>query len=387
MQSSASRPCSQALRRISQHEFLPRSLRSYSQYDPSAASTVTAPEVQSARKFCLDNLMKYDTPSFIARTYIPAPARDAFIAIRAFNLEVARTADTTSTPTVGAMRLQFQRDAVSKTLLGSPPKQPVFILLSKAVEDLRRQTDGRSNFSKNWLNRVITTREQYLGNPPYPDLNALESYAENTYSTLMYLTLQALPLASVSADHLASHIGKATGITTVLKGLPLIAFPSEQRHHSNQGGMAGSVGSSRQGAVPLPLDIMAEYGVKEEDVIRNGSDAAGLRDAVFAVATRANDHLITAREMLRNLRAGQDVGHEFEHQDEEEHAHAVPTNSKITPAQEVERAFGVFMPAVHTSLWLDRLEKLDFDVFNPKLRSTDWKLPWRTWWAFTRKSI
>lgn len=332
-----------------------------------------------------DMIRKYDTPSFLARSYIPAPARDAFIAIRAFNLDVARTADTTSTPTVGAMRLQFQRDAIAKTLAGSPPKQPVFILLGKAVEDLQRRTNGKSNFSKNWLNRVVNTREQYLGNPPYPDLTALESYAENTYSTLMYLTLQALPMASVSADHLASHIGKATGITTVLKGLPVVAFPGEQRHHSNQASMAGNVGSTRQGAVLLPLDIMAEYGVREEDVIRQGSEAAGLRDAVFAVATRANDHLITAREMLKNLRAGQDAGHAFEHQDEEEHAHL--PSSKLTPAQEIDRAFGVFMPAIHTSLWLERLEKHDFDIFNPKLRMTDWKLPWKTWWAHNRKSI
>ncbi|KAF2225864.1 Squalene/phytoene synthase [Elsinoe ampelina] len=361
--------------------------RWYSQYSPSAATKVTAEEINSARNYCLNSLMKYDTPSYLARSYIPAPAWDAFIAIRAFNLDVARTADTTSTPTVGAMRLQFQKDAVAKTLAGSPPKQPVFTLLSKAVDDLQRRTDGKSNFSKNWLNRIITSREQYLGNPPYPDMKALESYAENTYSTLMYLTLQALPMASVSADHLASHIGKATGITTILKGLPLIAFPGEQRHHSNQEGFSGAVGSTRQGAVLLPLDIMAEYGVKEEDVLRNGSDAAGLRDAVFAVATRANDHLITAREMLKNIRAGRDAGHDFEHQDEEEHAHAASSTSKSTPAQEIDKAFGVFMPAVHTSLWLQRLEKHDFDIFNPKLRMTDWKLPWRTWWSFTRKSI
>ncbi|KAG8631374.1 hypothetical protein KVT40_000514 [Elsinoe batatas] len=361
--------------------------RWYSQYSPSAASKVTSEEINSARNYCLSNLMKYDTPSFLARSYIPAPARDAFIAIRAFNLDVARTADTTSTTTVGAMRLQFQRDAVAKTLAGSPPKQPVFTLLSKAVDDLQHRTDGKCNFSKNWLNRIITSREQYLGNPPYSDMKALESYAENTYSTLMYLTLQALPMASVSADHLASHIGKATGITTILKGLPLIAFPGEQRHHSNQEGFSGAVGSTRQGAVLLPLDIMAEYGVKEEDVLRNGSDAAGLRDAVFAVATRANDHLITAREMLKNLRAGRDAGHDFEHQDEEEHAHAASSTSKLTSAQEIDKAFGVFMPAVHTSLWLQRLEKNNFDIFNPKLRMTDWKLPWRTWWSFTRKSI
>ena len=138
----------------------------------------------------------------------------------------------------------------------------------------------------------------------------------------------------------------------------------------------------------LPLDIMAEAGVREEDVLRNGSNAHGLRDAVFAVATRANDHLITARQMLTNVRAGQEADHEFEHQDEEEHVY-LPTKGgpKESQAQEVERAFGVFMPAVATQLWLDRLEKVDFDIFSPKLRVTDWKLPWKAFWAYNRRAL
>jgi NADH dehydrogenase [ubiquinone] 1 alpha subcomplex assembly factor 6 len=136
----------------------------------------------------------------------------------------------------------------------------------------------------------------------------------------------------------------------------------------------------------LPLDIMAEAGVREEDVLRNGSNAHGLRDAVFAVATRANDHLITAREMLKNIRAGQDEGHEFEHRDEEEHVY-LPTKGE-TQAQEVERAFGVFLSgSVATQLWLGKLEKVDFDIFNPKLRATDWRLPWKAFWAYQRRKL
>ncbi|GAB7345598.1 hypothetical protein MBLNU457_3897t1 [Dothideomycetes sp. NU457] len=286
------------------------------------------------------------------------------------------------------MRLQFQRDAVSQALAGKPPKQPIAVLLSRAVEDLTYQSSGKAKFSKSWFNRVINTREQHLSNPPFTSLASLETYAENTYSTLMYLTLQSLPVASVSADHLASHIGKATGIATLLRGLPLIAFPPSQRHNAQES-FGGSVGTTRQGAVLLPLDIMAQYGVREEDVLRSGGSAKGLKDAVFAVATRANDHLITAREMLKNVRAGQDEGHEFEHAEEAEHVYEQLglQGVKMTPKQEIERSFGVFLPAVATSLWLQRLEKFDFDVFEPKLRMTDWRLPWKAWWAYTRKQI
>ena len=283
------------------------------------------------------------------------------------------------------MRLQFQRDAVTKALSGAPPKQPIAMLLAEAADQLSALTEGRSKFSKSWFMRIIDTREKYLDNRPYPSLSELETYAENTYSTLLYLTLQALPMASLTADHVASHIGKASGIAAVLRGLPLLAFPSPQNTHSNQGQFAGDVGATRRGAVALPLDVMADAGVREEDVLRNGSSAHGLKDAIFAVATRANDHLITARQMMQNVRAGQDAGHEFEHLDEREREAYVVSQKNETQAQEIEQAFGVFLPAVATQLWLDRLQQQDFDIFSPKLRVTDWRLPWRTFWAWNRR--
>lgn len=195
-------------------------------------------------------------------------------------------------------------------------------------------------------------------------------------------------MASVTADHVASHIGKAQGIATILRGLPLIAFPQPPKHNSNSP-MLGNLGGSRQGAVTLPLDVMAEAGVKEEEIMRKGADAQGLKDAVFTVATRANDHLITAREMVKNLKAGQDPGHEFEHQDEEEHSYPPSQRDRGPRGQyaEVDRAFGIFMPAVATSLWLQKLEKLDFNVFAPQLRVRDWRLPWKAYWAYSRRSF
>lgn len=295
------------------------------------------------------------------------------------------------------MRLQFWRDTISRTLAGTPPKEPIAILLAYALSELDERTKGRARISKGWLLRLINAREQPLNNTPFTNIAALEQYAENTYSTLLYLSLSALPLASLTADHLASHIGKAAGITTVLRGLPLVAFPPPPNHHSNQNHLGG-LGGTRQGHITLPLDVMAETGLKEEDVFRLGADAPGLRDAVFAVATRASDHLITARQMLKNLRAGEDVGHDFEHEGEEGHEYFHDRDLKLDDAgekesklalqlREVEQGFGVLMPAVSTQLWLDKLQRVDFDIFKPELLSTDWKLPWRTYWAFQQKKF
>ncbi|MCJ1389455.1 hypothetical protein MMC18_002312 [Xylographa bjoerkii] len=393
MRSFQPRTCSIALRQSNFH--LPRNLSTASGYSATASDGPSASEVSSAKAYCVDLLRKYDSPSYTLLPFIPLSAQPAYLAIRAFNLEIARIADHVSTPQVGALRLQFWKDNITRTFAGSPPKQPVSLLLASALSALR--TESSVGLNKSWFMRVIAAREQYLNNAPYATLEDLEKYAESTYSTLLYLTLQALPLHSVTADHLASHVGKAAGIVTVLRGLPLLAFPVPPNHHSNSKGL-GMVEQQRtraqQGVVTLPLDVMAEVGLKEEDVLRKGAEAEGLRDAVFRVATRASDHLITARAMLKNVKKGEDAGHAFEHEDEEEHQYEQQQrglesgSEKITQQNaDVERAFGVLMPAVSTALWLDKLQKLDFDIFREELRRREWKLPWKAYLANRRRTF
>ncbi|KAI9849548.1 MAG: hypothetical protein M1838_000131 [Thelocarpon superellum] len=376
--------------------------RHASSFSPSTTSRPSDKEVQAARAYCENLLQKYDSPSYTLQTFIPRSAYTAYLCIRAFNLSLSTVADSVSNPTVGALRMQFWRDTISRAFDGAPPKEPVAILLSHVLERLAER--GGRPLNKSWFMRVINTREKYLTNPPFVDVDALESYAESTYSTLLYLTLSALPLHSLTADHVASHVGKATGIATVLRGVPLLAFPPPPNHHSNTSGLPdfrGPGGSGRQGVVTLPLDIMASAGVRDEDILRQGPEAPRLRDAVFAVATRANDHLITAREMLQNVRAGRDAGHDYEHRHEQGHedaqgtlddsvldhtdAPSSPSSSQsIAQLDEVNRAFGVLMPAVATSMWLDKLQEVDFDVFRPELRRRDWKLPWKAYMAYKR---
>lgn len=378
----------------------PKRQFSRSAQSPAPAGSAEA-EVQGAHRYCAELLAygtppvsllpatyihirrKYDRPSYTLSTFIPRHAQSFYLALRALNVSLSMIPDTTSSYTIGLMRLQYWRDAITKTLSGTAPKEPIAVLLGSAIEDLENRTQAKAQISKGWFMRMISSRERTLTNDPYPDLAAMESYAENTYSTLLYLTLAALPMTSVTADHVASHIGKAAGIAAVLRGLPLVAFPQPASRSTSNANMP--TGGAKQGAVMLPLDIMAQSGVKEEEVFRQGAEANGLRDAVFTVATRASDHLITAQQMLANLRAGQDVGHEFEHQGEEGHEYAGLRNE--APLEEVNRAFGVYMPAVGTRLWLDRLQSFDFDIFRPELLRSDWKLPWKAYWAFRRKTF
>jgi len=127
----------------------------------------------------------------------------------------------------------------------------------------------------------------------------LEAYAEGTYASLLYATLEGLGLRDTGLDHVASHVGKAEGIVAVIRGLVVLA-------RAEGGG----------GAVVLPLDLCAEVGLRQEDVLRRaqgregggGEDVVGkLKEVVFRIATLANDHLITARKMIAEEPAARGV--------------------------------------------------------------------------------
>ena len=118
-------------------------------------------------------------------------------------------------------------------------------------------------------------------------LDSLLAHAESTSSTLNYLLLRLLSLhTSDLLSHAASHMGVAQTITTLLRALP---------YHAAQRRMV------------IPAEITAKHGVNQEAVFRSiggrGVDAEEngkrLEEAVFELATVANDHVLTAREMFK----------------------------------------------------------------------------------------
>ncbi|KAJ9152025.1 NADH dehydrogenase (Ubiquinone) complex I, assembly factor 6 [Pleurostoma richardsiae] len=348
-------------------------------------------DVEQARKYCVNQLRQGDYESYLIRQFIPSSARDAYDALRTLNLELARLPEVVSSPAIGRFRVQFWRDSLNSVFQdpsssAPPPREPISILLHAAVRDLVARTGrgsrGAASSIRFWAQRLVSTREAHLDDRPFVSLAALETYAENTYATLMYATLAALPLRSMHADHLASHIGKACGIAAVLRGIPVLSAPRAPVRTP----MGGDATGSRNPALLLPLDVMADVGLREEDVFRRGPEAPGLQDAVFKVATRAHDHLITAREMLKNLKAGRNPGHDFEHEGEEEHVYDAEGGgwSEDATAADIKRAFGVFLEAVPAEDYLARLEAADFDPFKVK---GSWKLPWKIWQALRKQEI
>ncbi|KAI9256948.1 Squalene/phytoene synthase [Sporodiniella umbellata] len=213
------------------------------------------------------------------------------------------------------MRMQFWKDTITKIYNGEPPKQPIALALAEALKT--------SKLSSIWMKRIINERISNLDDHQFMTIKDMENYAENTQSSLLYLQLESLGVKDVNADHAVSHIGKMIGITTFLRALP---FHVSQKR------------------LVLPAEITAKFHVSQENVFRGNVD--GLDDVVYDVATAAYDQLLTARSLLSSIPGA---------------------------------AFPVLLSAVPYARYLENLEKVNFNPFDPLLQKKDWKMPLVLW--------
>ncbi|KAJ3363210.1 NADH dehydrogenase (ubiquinone) complex I, assembly factor 6 [Allomyces arbusculus] len=287
------------------------------------AASTTSPSGWSltftkSAEYCRDLVAKNDHDHYLASLFLPANLRPYSWALRAFNYELATIRDNARDDTLGRIRFQFWRETVEKIYQGNPPEQPIAIVLAAAMHE--------GGLSAHRLKRIINGREENFLTRQYPSLDALEEYAESTASALLYLHLELLGVKNLEIDHIASHIGKAQGIATLLRGTP---FHLRSRHFY------------------LPSDVCAKHSVVTEKVMREGPSEE-ISAAVFEIATRANDHLITARSHMKS---------------------GVVTKD----------AFPALMPAIPTARWLQRLEKHDFNLFDSRVHQRDALLPLSLW--------
>ncbi|XP_038204156.1 NADH dehydrogenase (ubiquinone) complex I, assembly factor 6 isoform X1 [Arvicola amphibius] len=226
-----------------------------------SVAAASGPGIPGSDHYCLELLRKRDYESYLCSLLFPAECRSSVSALRAFNVELAQVKDSVSEKAIGLMRMQFWRKAVEDIYRNNPPHQPVAAELWKAVK--------RHNLTKRWLMRIIDEREKNLDDKAYRSIQELENYAENTQSSLLYLTLEVLGVKDLHADHAASHIGKAQGIVTCLRATP---------YH----------GSRRK--VFLPMDVCVQHGVSQEDFLRRNHDK-NVRDVIYDIASQAHLHL------------------------------------------------------------------------------------------------
>ena len=153
---------------------------------------------------------------------MPAKARKSYFAIRAFNVELAsvkdgserRQAKSVGTAELGStlalrMRMQRWRDALSElypddTSPSAVEPSAAGFLASSAVSCwnnpvVRALNDAvqESNLTRRFLERLLDAREADLDIQQLATMEDAIQYAEDTYSSLLYLSLEC---AGVSGD-------------------------------------------------------------------------------------------------------------------------------------------------------------------------------------------
>ncbi|XP_043703191.1 NADH dehydrogenase (ubiquinone) complex I, assembly factor 6 [Telopea speciosissima] len=297
-------------------------------------STSASSSIKTAFSYCVQQVRSYDYHQYLCLLHLPPDMRKAAFALRAFNVETARAMDVASDPRIGLMRLLWWQEAIDKIFAHKVIEHPTAQALSHVISEQK--------ISKGWLKRSIEARindARREENDIPETIGELEKYAEDTASIMLYLTLQAGGISSTAADHAASHIGKASGLLLLLKSLP---YHASRNHHISY--IPADVASNH--------GLLVKYGNQSEIQMDNRE---GLSDAVFEMASVANDHLQKAREL----------------------AGTVPT-----------KALPVLLPAVPAQVLLDSLRRAHFDVFDPRLArgvlgiSPLWfqlKLKWHAW--------
>ncbi|KAM7259276.1 hypothetical protein ACFE04_015017 [Oxalis oulophora] len=290
--------------------------------------------LNSAFSYCVQQVRNYDYHHYLCLLELPPTMRKAAFALRAFNVETSKAMDVSSNQTIGQMRLVWWLEAVDKIYNKKPIEHPIAQALSSVILE--------KNISKGWLKRSIEARVKDAQKNPTDvpeNIEELEKYAEDTISTLLYMTLQSGGIRSTVADHAASHVGKASGLLLLLRSLPYHA--SKNRLYAY-----------------LPADSAEKHGI----LVKNGdqlefrlNNPEDLCDVVFEMASVANVHLQKARELAKSI-----------------------------PAE----ARPVLLPAVPAQVFLDTLRKVHFNVFDPRLaRGTfgipplwyQLKLKWHSW--------
>ncbi|WP_374632009.1 phytoene/squalene synthase family protein [Ferrovibrio sp.] len=185
---------------------------------------------------CAENCRRHDPDRWLTALFAPDARRPALLALYAFNLEIARTAEQVSEPMLGAIRLQWWRETVEGIRAGKARRHPVAEALQAA---------GAAQWSEADFNSLIDARERDLDPEPMADMAALLRYAEASSAPL--LRLAAAAIGAPLDQETSRYAGQAYALIGLLRAVPFHAA---------------------QERVLIPATLLREQGLEPEALYR-----------------------------------------------------------------------------------------------------------------------
>lgn len=198
-----------------------------------------------------------DPDRYFSALFAPADKRAALMALYAFNVEIARVANTVREPMMGEIRLEWWRETLAGARQGMPRNHDV----ARALTELFLATD----LPAEPFEAMIAARGFDSSADTFADRAAVEAHCDATSGNLMRLAARIL---GVPDDKLARDAGVAYALAGILRSLPHNAA----RHKSF-----------------LPQSLMQAVGLTKEQFFA-GADRDKLKAIVAQMALWAGEH-------------------------------------------------------------------------------------------------
>ena len=260
-------------------------------------------DLRAAFRHCVQLVRARDYETYLCTLSLPRESAPVAFAVRALNAETGSIVGNAESARAALARLMWWRETIGDGASGAAT-HPVATAISASFRG------APSARARRWIQnmREARIRDAETEGPPR-DVKELERYASDAHGSALTLALDACGIRDADADHAASHLGKAVGLSALLRG---------------------TVAHARQRRCYLPTDACARHGVSTESVYRM-EPSEGVRNVAHEVASVAKTHLDSARAMVSRI----------------------PDEAKPFMLQ-----------AVPVGRYLDALEARDFDVFD-----------------------
>ncbi|KRX03566.1 Terpenoid synthase [Pseudocohnilembus persalinus] len=282
-------------------------------------------DTETAQKYVVDNIKKFDWNSYIIGPYYPSAIRNDFYTLQYYNLELMRIPESTREPSLALGKLEFWDDSLDHIFSDNPIKEP----LSLAIH----HTCKNNPLSKRQFQYLVQARRIEIENKHVPDLPFLVNLAETIRGNLIKLNLQLLRVDYRKNPELQKCIilvARCLGLLDYIKRIPFTL----QKYR-----------------LYMPDDLLRKHNVSVRNLWDRieGKPKDELFDVVLEVAAFAKKCLEEAKQY----------------------------NSALPP-----QAFRAMLHAVEAEYYLEYLEKVNFNVFDRGINSSSYiQLPYRVFVA------
>jgi phytoene synthase len=209
-----------------------------------------------------DLVRRADPDRYFAALFAPADKRPLLLALYAFNVEIARVADTVREPMMGEIRLEWWRETLAGARQGMPRNHDV----ARALTQLFASVD----LPAVPFEAMIAARSFDSSADTFADRAAVEAYCDATSGNVMRLAAHILG----GEDEVAA---REAGIAYALAGI-LRSIPHHAARHKSF----------------LPDSLMQAVDLTKEQLFA-GHERGKVKAVVAQMALWAREHLTAAR--------------------------------------------------------------------------------------------